>query len=79
MAQRGWRIVATIEDAGASAASIERPGMVEALEMLARGEAGTLAVAKLDRRSLVPGVRRVLRGRALHEPELRPVPTAALL
>lgn len=50
-AQRGWRIVRTIEDAGLSAKSLDRPGLTEALAMIEEGKADALAVAKLDRLS----------------------------
>ena len=47
--RRGWTLVELVEDAGASAKSLDRPGMAHALEMLHEGLAGTLLVAKLDR------------------------------
>jgi DNA invertase Pin-like site-specific DNA recombinase len=47
--RRDWTLVELIEDAGFSAKSLERPGMVRALDRLARREAGVLVVAKLDR------------------------------
>jgi DNA invertase Pin-like site-specific DNA recombinase len=52
---RGWEIVARLEDGGISGSTLDRPGLTGALEMIERGEAGTLVVAKLDRlsRSLV--------------------------
>jgi len=46
---RGWTLADLIEDAGFSAKSLDRPGIVHALDRLARGEAGVLVVAKLDR------------------------------
>jgi DNA invertase Pin-like site-specific DNA recombinase len=50
--RRGWTgRVMIIEDAGYSAKDLNRPGMQRALAMLASGEAGTLAVSKLDRLS----------------------------
>ncbi len=49
VARRGWRLVEMIEDNGHSGKSLERPGMIQAREMLRAGEAGTLVVAKLDR------------------------------
>lgn len=50
--RRGWRLLAIIgEDAGASSATLERAGLNEALELLDRGEADVLVVAKLDRLS----------------------------
>ena len=42
-------IVATIEDAGESAKTLNRPGLQRALAMLRRGEADGLAIVKLDR------------------------------
>jgi DNA invertase Pin-like site-specific DNA recombinase len=48
-ARRGWTLVAMIEDAGVSAKTMSRPGMMRALELLARGDAGGMIVAKLDR------------------------------
>jgi len=42
-------MVALIEDPGASAKSLERPGLARALAMLDSGEAEGLVVAKLDR------------------------------
>lgn len=55
--RRGWAEadVQWIEDPGCSAKSMKRPGLVQALDMLQRGEATVLAVAKMDRlsRSLI--------------------------
>ena len=42
-------IVETIEDAGESAKSLDRPGLQRALAMLKRGEADGLVIVKLDR------------------------------
>jgi DNA invertase Pin-like site-specific DNA recombinase len=42
-------VVATIQDAGASAKSLDRPGLQRALAMLRRGEADGLVATKLDR------------------------------
>ena len=42
-------LVEVLEDAGASASSLERPGLQAALAALAAGEADTLVVVKLDR------------------------------
>lgn len=42
-------LVAVIEDAGASAKTLDRPGLRQALGMLEAGEADALLVAKLDR------------------------------
>jgi len=49
--RRGWELAEIVEDAGYSAKDLKRPGIIGALERLARGEAGTLVVAKLDRLS----------------------------
>lgn len=45
---RGWS-VRWIEDAGVSARSLNRPGLDEALRLLADGDADLLVVSKLDR------------------------------
>lgn len=45
---RGWQLT-IVEDAGASGATLDRPGLEQALDLLARREADALAVAKLDR------------------------------
>lgn len=42
-------VVAVIEDAGASAKTLDRPGLRQALAMLESGEAEAVLVAKLDR------------------------------
>ncbi len=42
-------LVAVVEDAGASAKTLNRPGLQRALAMLEDGEAGGILVAKLDR------------------------------
>lgn len=47
---RGWQ-VRWITDAGQSGKSLDRPGLSEALRLLADGEADVLAVSKLDRLS----------------------------
>lgn len=49
-ARRRWT-VEYIEDAGYSARSMKRPGLTDALDRLARGDATTLVVAKMDRLS----------------------------
>jgi DNA invertase Pin-like site-specific DNA recombinase len=49
--RRGWQLVEVIEDAGYSAKDLRRPGIRAALEVLERGEARALVVAKLDRLS----------------------------
>lgn len=48
--ERGWEL-SYVEDAGYSAKSLNRPGIIKALEMLRAKEADGLAVAKLDRLS----------------------------
>lgn len=45
----GLEVVAMETDAGASASSLERPGLQRALQRLEDGEAGSLLVVKLDR------------------------------
>ena len=45
----GLELVDVLVDAGASAKSLARPALADALAMLARGEADALLVAKLDR------------------------------
>jgi DNA invertase Pin-like site-specific DNA recombinase len=50
-AQRGWELVGVVEDAGFSAATLVRPGITEAFEMVESGAASVLVVAKLDRLS----------------------------
>jgi site-specific DNA recombinase len=42
-------LVAVVEDAGASAKTLDRPGLVRALAMLEAGQADALLVCKLDR------------------------------
>lgn len=49
--RRGWTLVGVIDDAGLSGRDLKRPGIQAALEVLARGEADALVVAKLDRLS----------------------------
>lgn len=49
--QRGWQVVAVIEDAGYSAKDLKRPGVRTALEELERKSADALVVSKLDRLS----------------------------
>jgi DNA invertase Pin-like site-specific DNA recombinase len=54
--RRGWHLLATHEDGGASGRSLNgRPGLSAALSAVAAGDADALVVAKLDRlsRSLV--------------------------
>src|SRR5437868_3907527 len=49
--RRGWQLVEVIEDAGYSAKDMRRPGVQEALRVLAAPDASALVVAKLDRLS----------------------------
>jgi DNA invertase Pin-like site-specific DNA recombinase len=49
--QRGWELVGVVEDAGFSAATLARPGITEAFEVVESGGASVLVVAKLDRLS----------------------------
>ncbi len=49
--RRGWQLVELVEDAGYSAKDLRRPGIRAALEVLERGDARALVVAKLDRLS----------------------------
>lgn len=49
--RRGWTVVDVIADEGASARTLDRPGLSAALGAIGRGEADALAVAKLDRLS----------------------------
>jgi DNA invertase Pin-like site-specific DNA recombinase len=49
--RRGWSEVRVIEDAGFSGKDTRRPGLRLALEVLERGEAAGLVVAKMDRLS----------------------------
>ncbi len=53
--RQGWGNVEFVGDEGYSAKNLARPGIADALQRLGRGEAGVLAVSKLDRlsRSLV--------------------------
>ncbi|MHB8670799.1 MAG: recombinase family protein [Acidimicrobiales bacterium] len=48
---RGYRLLEVVEDAGYSAATLDRPGIASALERLDAGEADAIVVAKLDRLS----------------------------
>lgn len=47
--RRGWELVEIVEDSGRSGTNLERPGIRQALEQLAAGEAGGLMIAKVDR------------------------------
>src|SRR5688572_22184515 len=50
--RRGWQLLRIVgEDAGASSATLERAGLQRALDVLDRGAAEVLVVAKLDRLS----------------------------
>jgi DNA invertase Pin-like site-specific DNA recombinase len=49
--QRGWELVGVVEDAGFSAATLVRPGITEAFDVVESGGASVLLVAKLDRLS----------------------------
>lgn len=48
--RRGWSVV-WVSDEGATAATMRRPGITQALAMLRNGQAEALVVAKLDRLS----------------------------
>lgn len=48
---RGWGDVEFVIDDGYSAKNLARPGIIAALQRLERGDASTLAIAKLDRLS----------------------------
>jgi DNA invertase Pin-like site-specific DNA recombinase len=52
---RGWELVEVFEDLGVSGKSLNRPGLISALDMVEAGRANVLVVAKLDRlsRSLI--------------------------
>src|SRR5436190_1193388 len=49
--RRGWTLLEVIRDEGQSGKSLARPGMREALDRIARGEASGLIASKLDRLS----------------------------
>jgi DNA invertase Pin-like site-specific DNA recombinase len=51
VARRGWLLQEVIEDAGYSAASLDRPGLTDALKRLDARQADVLVVSKLDRLS----------------------------
>ncbi|HEX6025941.1 MAG TPA: recombinase family protein [Solirubrobacter sp.] len=46
---QGWDVVELVRDEGQSAKTLERPGLMRALQRIAAREADGLAVAKLDR------------------------------
>ena len=48
---KGWEAVASIDEGGYSGKNTERPGLHQALTMLAHGHADVLVVSKLDRLS----------------------------
>jgi DNA invertase Pin-like site-specific DNA recombinase len=47
--RRGWQLLEVVEEAGYSAQELERPGIREALRVLASGDATALVARKLDR------------------------------
>jgi DNA invertase Pin-like site-specific DNA recombinase len=49
--RRGWELAELVTEEGASGKSMERPGLIGALESIAAGESGGLIVSKLDRLS----------------------------
>ncbi len=49
--RRGWAAIDYVTDEGVSASSVARPGILDALDRLRRGEASVLVVSKLDRLS----------------------------
>jgi DNA invertase Pin-like site-specific DNA recombinase len=49
--RRGWRLVEVVEDAGFSGDDLKRPGVQEALRVLASGDAKALVAVRLDRLS----------------------------
>jgi DNA invertase Pin-like site-specific DNA recombinase len=49
--RRGWTLVKVCVDEGLSGKDLDRPGVMEALEMVESGQVGTLMVSKLDRLS----------------------------
>ncbi len=49
--RRGWHVIEVVEDSGYSAKDLKRPGVQAALDVLGRGGADALVVAKLDRLS----------------------------
>lgn len=51
VARRGWKLLDVVEDAGYSAATLDRPGLTAVLARLDRREADVLLAAKLDRLS----------------------------
>jgi DNA invertase Pin-like site-specific DNA recombinase len=49
--RREWNLVGIMEDIGSGGSTDKRPNLAEALDMLKRGEAGTLMATKVDRLS----------------------------
>src|SRR4051812_22088585 len=49
--RRGWTLAGVTRDEGATGASLDRPGLRDTLERIARGEASGLIVSRLDRLS----------------------------
>jgi DNA invertase Pin-like site-specific DNA recombinase len=49
IAAKGWQLVEVVHDDGASAKSLDRPGVQRALGLIATGEADAVVVATLDR------------------------------
>jgi len=49
--RRGWDLQAVLEDRGASAKGLQRPGLTSALTAVESGGAGAIVVAKVDRLS----------------------------
>lgn len=63
--RRGWQLI-HLTDAGSTAKNARRPALIQARELLSKGEAQVLMVAKLDRlsRSLIDFVRMLEQGKA---------------
>lgn len=49
--QRGWELVRIAEDRGLSARTLDRPGLLAAIDAVEKGDAHAILVAKLDRLS----------------------------
>ena len=49
--RRGWPAADLVVDEGKTGANLDRPGLTEVIEKIARGEVDVLVVAKLDRLS----------------------------
>jgi DNA invertase Pin-like site-specific DNA recombinase len=65
--RRGWTDVRWIADRGYSAKDLDRPGITEALTLLARGAADVLVASKVDRLSRSVGDFSLLTRRATRE------------